>query len=118
LRELSKAKLGTEQGQLRDAIDLDTASVGTIHILLTDCFDQAGGGGTQPSYEIAEDDQALIHETFEPLLQAVQSGTLAAELKTPLPTRREVTQTILDALDVGLRADSLDFGIYCALRAR
>ena len=113
LGELSKAKPGTErEGQLRDAIaDLDTAYVGTIHSFADRLLRlRPVEAKLSPSYEIAEDDQALIRETFDVLLQAVQSGTLASELEgsAVAGTAAEVTQTILDALDAGLRADSLD----------
>ena len=113
LGELSKAKPGTErEGQLRDAIaDLDTAYVGTIHSFADRLLRlRPVEAKLSPSYEIAEDDQALIRETFDVLLQAVQSGTLAAELEDSAvaESAAEVTQSILDALDAGLRADSLD----------
>ncbi len=113
LGELSKVKPGTErEGQLRDAIaDLDTAYVGTIHSFADRLLRlRPVEAELSPSYEIAEDDQALIRETFDVLLQAVQSGTLASELEgsAVAGTAAEVTQTILDALDAGLRADSLD----------
>jgi ATP-dependent helicase/nuclease subunit A len=113
LGELSKAKPGTErEGQLRDAIaDLDTAYVGTIHSFADRLLRlRPVEAELSPSYEIAEDDQALIGETFDVLLQAVQSGTLAAELagSAVAGSAAEVTQTILDALDAGIRADSLD----------
>src|SRR5439155_4811732 len=57
-----------------------------------------------------EDDQLLIRETFDVLLRAVQSGTLAAEVQGSAVAERagEATQTVLDALAAGLRADSLD----------
>ena len=70
--------------------------------------------GLSPSYEIAEDDQALIRETFEVLLQAVQSGTLRVELESTDVADRadEATQSVLDALDTGLRAESRETEWY------
>jgi ATP-dependent helicase/nuclease subunit A len=117
LGELSKAKPGTErEGQLREAVaELDTAYVGTIHSFADRLLRRRPvEAELSPSYEIAEDDQALIRETFDVLLQAVQSGTLAAELSgSPLAGRAvEATQTILNALDAGLRADSLDLEFW------
>jgi len=111
LRELAQVKLGTErEARLRDAIaDLDTAYVGTIHSFADRLLRlRPVEAGLSPSYEIAEDDQALVRQTFEVLLQAVQSGTLAAELEgTDVGDRAgEATQTTLDALDSGLRADT------------
>src|SRR5919106_6202172 len=113
LQALAEAKPGSERDtQLRDAIaDLDTAYVGTIHSFADRLLRlRPVEAGLSPSYEIAEDDQALVRETFEVLLQAVQSGTLAAELagSAVAGNAAEVTQTILDALDAGLRADSLE----------
>jgi hypothetical protein len=113
LGELSKVKPGTDrEAQLRDAIaDLDTAYVGTIHSFADRLLRlRPVEAELSPSYEIAEDDQALIRETFDVLLQAVQSGTLVAELEGNTVAERagEATQTVLDALDAGLRADSLE----------
>src|SRR5207249_240183 len=110
LGELSKAKPGTDrEAQLRDAIaDLDTAYVGTIHSFADRLLRlRPVEAGLSPAYEIAEDDQTLVHETFEVLLQAVQSGTLVSELATDIADRAgEVTQTVLDALAAGLRAET------------
>jgi ATP-dependent helicase/nuclease subunit A len=111
LRELSEVRADTiREATLREAIaDLDTAYVGTIHSFADRLLRlRPVEAGLSPSYEIAEDDQALIRETFQVLLQAVQSGTLAFELEgTDVAGRAgEATQTVLDALDAGLRAES------------
>jgi ATP-dependent helicase/nuclease subunit A len=56
-----------------------TAYVGTIHSFADRLLRlRPVEAELSPSYEIAEDDDLLIHETFEVLLQAVESGTLAA----------------------------------------
>ena len=50
-----------------------------------------------PPYEIAEDDEALVRETFEALFHAVENGTLALELEGAEAAARadEVTETVL-----------------------
>jgi ATP-dependent exoDNAse (exonuclease V) beta subunit len=122
LQALAEAKPGSERdAQLRDAIaDLDTAYVGTIHSFADRLLRlRPVEAGLSPSYEIAEDDQALVRETFEVLFQAVQSGTLRAELESTDVADRadESTQSVLDALDAGLRAESretewhVDYGL-------
>ena len=117
LQELAEAKPGSARdAQLRDAIaDLDTAYVGTIHSFADRLLRlRPVEAGLSPSYEIAEDDQALIRETFEVLLQAVQSGTLRVELESTDVADRadEATQSVLDALDAGLRAESRETEWY------
>src|SRR5215510_14222561 len=68
--------------RLRSALAaLDTAYVGTIHSFADRLLRlRPVEAELSPSYEIVEDDEVLIRETFDVLLQAVQSGTLAAEL--------------------------------------
>lgn len=68
--------------QLRDALaGLDTAYVGTIHSFADRLLRlRPVEAALSPSYEIAEDEGPLIRETFEVLMHAVESGTLAAEL--------------------------------------
>ena len=117
LQELAEAKPGSARdAQLRDAIaDLDTAYVGTIHSFADRLLRlRPVEAGLSPSYEIAEDDQALIRETFEVLLQAVQSGMLRVELESTDVAERagEATQSVLDALDAGLRAESRETEWY------
>jgi ATP-dependent helicase/nuclease subunit A len=88
---------------------LDTAHVGTIHSFADRLLRRRPvEAQLSPSYEIAEDEQDLVHETFEMLLHAAQSRTLAAELLgTPAAARaHEATRTILIALEVGIRAQS------------
>ena len=64
--------------------------------------------GLSPSYEIVEDDEVLVREAFNILLHAVQNGTLNAELEGTDAVDRgdEATQIVLDALNVGLRAET------------
>jgi ATP-dependent exoDNAse (exonuclease V) beta subunit len=117
LEELAGAKPGTERDeQLRDAIaELDTAYVGTIHSFADRLLRlRPVEAGLSPSYEIAEDDQGLVRETFEVLLQAVQGGTLSAELEGADVADRadEATEIILNALDSSLQAESREMEWY------
>src|SRR5262249_52875740 len=61
-----------------------------------------------PSYEIAEDDDALVRETVDVLLHAAQNGTLEAELTGTGAEglASEAARTLLFALEAGLRAAS------------
>jgi hypothetical protein len=61
-----------------------------------------------PTYEIAEDTDALVAKTVDALLHAVQSGTLDAELDVTAaaPRAEEATRTVLFALAVAVRAAS------------
>lgn len=113
-------------GRLRDALaGLDTAHVGTIHGFADRLLRlKPVEAGLSPSHEIAEDegDQgALVGETVEVLLQAVESGTLAAELAGTGAAGRaeEATRTILDALEADLKAESreTEWKIYYGLDA-
>jgi ATP-dependent helicase/nuclease subunit A len=118
------AEPGTAQArraQLLDALaGLDTAYVGTVHSFADRLLRlRPIEAQLSPSYEVAEDDDALMRETFDVLLHAVQTGTLAAELAgSPVAQRApEVTTTLLLALEAGLRAESheleyaVDFGL-------
>ena len=120
LDEMAAPGLPAErEGQLRDALGgLDTAWVGTIHSFADRLLRlRPVEAQLSPSYEIAEDDEALTRETFEVLLHAVQSGTLAAELGgSPAAARAdEVATTILFALEAGLRGESREGEWHAAL---
>lgn len=115
LQELANTGLAAERGaRLREALaGLDTAYVGTIHSFADRLLRlRPVEAQLSPSYEIAENDSGLVRETFEVLLDAVQSGTLNAELAgTALGARaEEVASTVLDALQVGIPAESRETG--------
>jgi len=83
LAALAQPALAAERSsQLRAALaGLDTAYVGTIHSFADRLLRlRPVEAQLSPAYEIAEDDEALVRETFELLLHAVQGGTLEAEL--------------------------------------
>ena len=59
----------------------DTAFIGTIHGFADRLLRRRPvEARLSPSYEVLEDTTALVHETFETLLQASEAGTLADEL--------------------------------------
>ncbi len=109
--------------QLRDALaGLDTAYVGTIHSFADRLLRlRPVEARLSPSYDIAEDEGPLLRETFDVLLQAVESGTLAAELHGDAAAVRadEATRTVLDAFGAGLQAASreTEWSIYYGLDA-
>ncbi len=114
LKELAGARGGSDrEARLREALaGLDTAHVGTIHSFADRLLRlRPVEAELSPSYEVVEDEEALLGETFEVLLQAVESGTLAAELAgTPAAARaEEATATVLAALGAGLRAESQEY---------
>ncbi len=124
LAELASVKPDSpREGQLREALaGFDTAYVGTIHSFADRLLRlQPVKASLSPSYEIAEDDEALVHETFQVLLQAVESETLAAELEGDGAAARadEATRTILDAIAAGLQAETreTEFWVYSGLDA-
>jgi len=100
--------------QLRGALaGLDTAYVGTIHSFADRLLRlRPVEAQLSPAYAIAEDDEALVHETFERLLHAVQAGTLETELAgTPAAGRAaEAARTLLFALHAGIPSESRDTG--------
>jgi ATP-dependent helicase/nuclease subunit A len=111
LAELARPDLGaTRGGRLREALaGLDTAWVGTIHGFADRLLRlRPVEAQLSPSYEIAEDDEALARETYEALHHAVEHGTLAAELAGTGAAARagEAAATLLGALGAGLRAES------------
>src|SRR5439155_8071392 len=82
LAALAQPGLGAERSsqlraaQLRAALaGLDTAYVGTIHSFADRLLHlRPIEAQLSPAYEIAEDDEALVHETFELLLHTVQGA--------------------------------------------
>ncbi|MEW6267668.1 MAG: UvrD-helicase domain-containing protein, partial [Thermodesulfobacteriota bacterium] len=101
---------------LRDALaGLDTAHVGTIHSFADRLLRlRPVEARLSPSYEIAEDNDALVRETFEILLHAAQTGALAGEVRgtDAEPLAEEAQRTVVDALRAGLRRDSEELEHY------
>ncbi len=117
LKELAAPDAAPDRrDRLRDALAaLDTAYVGTIHSFADRLLRlRPVEAELSPSYEIAEDEGDLVHETFELLLHAVQNGTLATELgERPAAARAdEATWTVLAAVDAGILAESREMEFY------
>jgi len=111
LEALAEPGLAAErEGRLREALsDLDTAHVGTIHGFADRLLRlRPVEAELSPSYEIVEDEDELVRETWDVLLHAAQNGTLGAELRGAVSSDRatEATETLLLALTAGLRAES------------
>jgi ATP-dependent helicase/nuclease subunit A len=104
----------TREARLREALAaLDTAYVGTIHSFADRLLRlHPVEADLSPAYEVVDDAAALVHETFEVLMQAVENGTLGAEVQgTPAEARAvEATRAILDALACGVEAGTRDTG--------
>jgi ATP-dependent helicase/nuclease subunit A len=98
------------EAPLREALaDLDTAWVGTIHSFADRLLRlRPVEAELSPAYTIVEDDEDLVHETWEVLLHAAQNRTLAAELAgTGVEGRAdEATRTIMLALGAELQPES------------
>jgi len=115
LAALAQPGLAAERSsRLRAALaGLDTAYVGTIHSFADRLLRlRPVEAQLSPAYEIAEDDEALVRETFELLLHAVQGGTLEAELAGTRAAGRgvEAAGTLFFALHAGIPAESRDTG--------
>jgi ATP-dependent helicase/nuclease subunit A len=111
----ARAREGLD-GSRRDLLQgallaLDTAWVGTIHGFADRLLRLwPVEAGLSPSYEVVEDAAALHAETHDLVLQAVELGTLADVVERPelADLAREAEGAIVDALEVGLRAESAE----------
>ncbi len=117
LRELADSRTSAaRQILLREALaGLDTAYVGTIHSFADRLLRlRPVEARLSPSYEIAEDNDHLVRETFDILLHTAQTGTLLGELRgTDAETlASEAERTIVDALLADLRRDSQELEFY------
>ncbi len=111
LAELSASGVSVARAsRLRNALGaLDIAYVGTIHSFADRLLRlHPVEAALSPAYTIAEDDDALVRETFNLLFAASESGTLASELVgTPVRARApEAERTVLECVGAGLRAES------------
>ena len=95
---------------LRDALtDLDSAHISTLHSFCDRLLRlRPVDARLSPSYDIAEDADNLVLETFTLLIEAAQTGKLEAELAGTgaHAFAAEAQQTIIDAIAVGLRRDT------------
>jgi ATP-dependent helicase/nuclease subunit A len=111
LGELARPDLSAvRRERLGDALaTIDTAYVGTIHGFADRLLRlRPVEADLSPTYEVVDEPDGLLHETFELLLGAAQAGTLAQELEGEVPEARceEAQQTIRDAVRAGIRAES------------
>ncbi|MDQ3341051.1 MAG: UvrD-helicase domain-containing protein [Myxococcota bacterium] len=112
LTELANAgnsKLRTEH-LLESLGSIDSSFIGTIHGFADRLLRlQPMKARLSPAYEIAEDIDVLVEETFDVLLHAVQSGTLAAELEgVESGYVLEVERTFQEALRAGVLVRSFE----------
>ncbi len=112
LTELSKpGGSATRTTRLLDALgSVDSAFLGTVHGFADRLLRlQPMKARLSPAYQIEDNIDALLDETFDGLLHAVQSGTLVAELDGE--ERAYVTQverTLQEALRAGLLVRSVE----------
>jgi ATP-dependent exoDNAse (exonuclease V) beta subunit len=117
LRGLADGTTSPSRGeQLRAAFaGIDTAYIGTIHSFADRLLRlRPVEARLSPSYDVVEDDEPLIRETFVRLLHAVETDGLAEALAgTSAGMHAEAaTQTVLDALRAGLRAESQELEYF------
>src|SRR5437867_950905 len=98
LAALAQPGLATERSsRLRAALaGLDTAYVGTIHSFADRLLRlRPVEAQLSPSYEIVEDEEELVRETYDLLIHGAQNQTLAAELAGTAAAARasEATRT-------------------------
>ncbi len=124
LRALAEPKLSpVRRERLHRALGaIDTAYVGTIHSFADRLLRlHPVEARLSPSYQIADDVEALAHETFTILVEACEKGTLAAELAgTPAAHLAEdATEVLLDVFAAGLRLETQerDWGALLGLDA-
>jgi ATP-dependent helicase/nuclease subunit A len=113
LKSLAEAPDPSERSQqLRAALaGVDQAYIGTIHSFADRLLRlRPVEARISPSYEVVEDDEPLIQETFVRLLHAVETGALSEGLNdsTVAGMSAAATRTVLDSLRSGLRAESLE----------
>lgn len=104
----SSARREPLQGALEG---LETAYIGTIHSFAERLLRlRPVEARLSPTYELDEEPDALVHETYERLLRAVEAGTLADELADVVPRQvAEVAQdAFADAIDSGVRLQRLE----------
>ncbi len=103
-RDLSSVR----RARLRGALSfVDTAYIGTIHSFADRLLRmRPSSARLDPSYEVVDDRESLVADTARLLLHGASRGTLVQRLGTTMTADaiEEAAATIVDALDVGLRA--------------
>jgi ATP-dependent helicase/nuclease subunit A len=112
LRELPKTS-EPRAALLRTALaSLDTAHVSTIHSFCDRLLRMRPvEAELSPSYEIAEDAELLLHDTYSLLLDSAQTGRLVAELEgtDAEALAMEAQETVVQAIDAGLRTETYEY---------
>ncbi|MGE3719727.1 MAG: UvrD-helicase domain-containing protein [Bauldia sp.] len=111
LRGLADPAVSSSRAQrLRDAFaGIDTAHIGTIHSFADRLLRlRPVAARLSPSYDVVDEDDDLVHETFARLLHAVETAKLGEELAgtDAVGFAEEAAQTLTDVLRAGLRAES------------
>jgi len=102
--------------RLRSALSgLDTAYIGTVHSFADRLLRlRPVEAELSPAYEIAEDVDGLVRETYDRLLRGTEMETLADELGGSVDAEliAEAQETLIDAVAVGLRAQRRESEFY------
>ena len=99
---------------LRQALsELDTAYVGTIHSFADRLLRmKPAESRLSPNYEVVEDEEELVEETYQLLLRGAEQGTLAGSLAGTgaEDLAEEAARTVMDVLRAGIRAQTRETG--------
>jgi ATP-dependent helicase/nuclease subunit A len=102
----------TRRDRLRAALaELDTAHIGTVHAFADRLLRRHPvESRLSPAYDIVEDEEPLLRETYDTLVTKSEKGTLSADLTGRSSEARadEARETVLMYLGAGLQADTLE----------
>ncbi|MFT3912659.1 MAG: UvrD-helicase domain-containing protein [Anaeromyxobacteraceae bacterium] len=116
LGALADRPAGERRRLLEAAVaELDTAWVGTIHGFADRLLRMRPvEARLSPTYDVVEEGDALLEETFDLVMQAVELGTLAADLGRPdlAPLARELEGAVVDALEAGFRPRTVEYEYF------
>jgi ATP-dependent helicase/nuclease subunit A len=117
LSELSSPALSpTRRERLRQALaGLDTAHIGTVHSFADRLLRMHPvEANLSPAYEIIEDEESLLLETYDTLVRSCEAATLPLRLaKCPSIERAAEAQvTVTGYLRAGLRAETQEFDYF------
>lgn len=111
-RRIASPPSDVAASRLRAALEgLDTAHIGTIHSFADRLLRlHPVEARLSPTYEIAEDDEILVQETYERLLRAVEARTLVSDLAGSVsePLLEAAQEAFSDAIESGVRLEKQD----------
>ena len=115
--QLSAPKLSAERRRTleRALSGLDTAHIGTVHSFADRLLRlKPVEAELSPVYEIADDVDALIRETYDRLLRGAEMGTLPDELGGLVDRKliNEGARTLIDAVALGIRAEKQEWEFF------